>query len=98
MSSRDLARKVSHWTKSYGFVEEVRVGRSTDHYSVEFEARTTKTRASTMVTRLQLMSNALGPGAIASKELIGEPPANRAALSTWRITVSVSIQRRLEAA
>jgi FAD synthase len=67
-----------------------------DSYVVEFEARTTKTRASSMVTRVRLIANevVVGPDFTVGKELLSEPPADRSALATWRVFVKIAIRKK----
>lgn len=93
MTSNELARRISHWTKLYNFCEPVKVRRADDSYSVEFEARTTKTRASSMVTRVELIAKGIASDVEfeAGKELLSEPPSDRASLATWRIYVRIPI-------
>ena len=56
MNTIELVRRISYWTKEYQFCGKVTSSRTDDHYMVEFEARTTKTRASSMVTRIKLIA------------------------------------------
>lgn len=96
MTSRDLARSIQHWVTTYNFCGEVEVARDTDKHIVSFNARTTKTRASTMVTRVRLIVADLAkvPGIVVGKELISEAPENRSALASWRIFVNVPIGKQ----
>ncbi len=104
MSSEDLARKIAHWTKLYQFCGAVSTRRTESHYVVEFLARTTKTRASSMVTRVKLIVDEVAgvktprTEFIVGKELLSPPPSDRASLATWRVYVSIAIKKRLEAA
>ena len=96
MSSGELARRISHWTREYNFCGNVVTKRTDQHYVVEFVARTTKTRASSMVTRVSLIANEVivGPDFVVGKELIGAPPLDRASLASWRIFVNIMIRKK----
>jgi FAD synthase len=96
MSSKELADKIGHWTQTYNFCGEVSSSRTDTHHVIQFEARTTKTRASSMVTRVKLMANEVivGYDFSVSKELLSDPPRDRAALATWRISVKIAIKNK----
>ena len=99
MNTNELARRIGHWTREYQFCGEVSVSRIQDHYVVEFEARTTKTRASSMVTRIKLIAADLAEGSdvVVDKDLVSESPATRDALASWKIYAAIPIKRRLRA-
>lgn len=95
MNSNEVAKEVSHWARMYQFSGEVKHEKSPESHKIHFEARTTSTRASTMVTRLRLIVHDINdsPDILVGKELISARPENRAALASWRIYVSVPIRR-----
>lgn len=97
MSASKLSREVSRWIKDYGFCERVEVGRTDDHHVIEFEVRTTSTRASSMVTRIKLIVAELSSRSdvTVDKELMSRPPETRDALATWSIYVAIPVKRRL---
>ena len=99
MNTIELVRRISYWTKEYQFCGKVTSSRTDDHYVVEFEARTTKTRASSMVTRIKLIAAELAEGSdvVVDKDLVSEPPATRDALASWKIYAAIPIKRRLRA-
>jgi len=100
MSSGELAKRVGHWLREYDFCSPVVSGRVDDEYVVSFEARTTKTRASSIVTRVGLIAEEVAEGRdyVNGKELVGDPPEDRSGLATWRIYVKIPIRRRKEVA
>lgn len=101
MNASKLASEITKCVEDYCFVPHVVKRKLGDHYSVEFTAITTKTRASSMVTRLSLLALGLtGETRFFSveKELLTEPPKTRDALATWRITVRIPIKIRSKAA
>lgn len=101
MSSEELAKKIGYWTKAHKFCGKVQTRRVPDYYIISFVARTTKTRASSMVTRVKLIAEeVLGDVHCAiGKELISDPPEDRASLASWRIFVYIPVRKkRLEAA
>jgi len=96
VSSSDLARRIAYWTKQHNFCGEVLTRRRLDQYTIEFVARTTKTRASSMVTRVKLIANEVLGGAqhTVDKQLLSDPPEDRASLSTWRIFIAIPIKKK----
>jgi hypothetical protein len=100
MSSGELAKRISHWLREYDFCSPVVSGRAGNDHVVAFTARTTKTRASSIVTRICLIAEEIASGREfeAGKELVGDPPEDRAGLASWRIYVRVPVRRRSEAA
>lgn len=100
MSSEELAKRVNHWIRTYHFCGEVTSGRTDGYHYIQFEARTTSTRASSMVTRLKLMVSELvvGPEFEVSKRLIGQAPIERSSLATWQVYVRIFIRKRKQAA
>lgn len=96
MYANDLARTIAHWTREHQFCGEVSVHRRDDSYVVAFEARTTKTRASSMVTRLKLIVDELVHGMPVSvgKDLVSVAPRSRDDLASWKIFVIVPVRRR----
>jgi len=100
MNASKLASEITKCVEDYGFVPHTTKRREMDSYLVEFTVITTKTRASSIVTRLSLLSSELAgesPFSV-NKELITDPPATRDDLATWRITVHVPIKVRSKAA
>jgi hypothetical protein len=99
MNTVELVRRISYWTKEYQFCGKVSLKRVSDHYVVAFEARTTRTRASSMVTRIKLIAAELAEGSdiVVDKDLVSEPPATRDALASWKIYAAIPIKRRLRA-
>lgn len=97
MTANELAKKISHWLGGYGFCGEVVTENVPNSYVVQFEARTTKSRASSMVTRVGLIaSEVLGSCRFeVGKSRMGEPPLSREALSTWKIFVEVKKKGKL---
>lgn len=94
MTANEVARAVKRWTESYHFCGDVEMHREFAKYVVEFTARTTKTRASSMVTRVGLIvAEVIKEQEFeVGKELMSDPPKDRAALSTWRIYVNVPVK------
>ena len=100
MNASKLASEITKCVEDYGFVPHVHKRRADDSYSVEFTTITTKTRASSIVTRLLLLSSELAGESPFSvdKGLMTDPPVTRDDLATWRITVHVPIKMRSKAA
>jgi hypothetical protein len=101
MNASKLASEITKCVENYGFVPYVYKKKVGDSYSVEFTTITTKTRASSIVTRLSLLSQELAGESrrfSVTKELMTDPPATRDDLATWRITVRVPIKIRSKAA
>ena len=100
MNANELSREISRWIREYQFCGKVRSRRTEYQRIVEFEARTTKTRASSMVTRIGLIAMevaATSRGKIfVGKELVSEPPATRDSLASWRIYATIPIGRRVD--
>jgi len=96
MYANDLARAIAHWARAYQFCGEVNLSREDDLYIVAFEARTTKTRASSMVTRLKLIVGEVAQGAatVVDKELVSNPPKSRDAIASWKIFVNIPIRKK----
>lgn len=96
MSSQELAKKISYWIRTYSFCGEVVTVKLDNNYFIQFEARTTKTRASSMVTRIKLISAEviLDVEFQVGKELLSEVPSDRSALATWKIFVRIPIHVR----
>ena len=99
MNASELSREISRWIREYQFCGKVRSRRTEYQRIVEFEARTTKTRASSMVTRIKLIAAELAEGSdvVVDKDLVSEPPATRDALASWKIYAAIPIKRRLRA-
>lgn len=91
MNTATLARRIAHWTRTYPFPVKVISEKTEKGFTVYFEYRTTKTRASSMVTRVQLIANEVLMGIEFSveKQLVSEPPPTRESLATWKIEVSI---------
>lgn len=98
MNSQKLFTDVKKWIKAYQFCGIVRSHRLGDYNYVEFEAVTTKTRASTMVTRVGLIAQDIVAGSgrrvIVGKELMSAPPSTRADLATWKIYAKVLVGKQ----
>ncbi len=93
MTTQSLASRIKHWTKTYSFCNTVEVKNRPDQVRIEFEARTTKTRASSIVTRIRLITReVIGETAEYSvdKELCSEAPNDRASLATWKVFVAIT--------
>lgn len=97
-------RGVKHWLEKYDYCSNIESGTSlnngvTGKY-VKFLARTTRTRASSIVTRIQhIVEDAVEDrGYSVSKQLEGEEPATRADLASWTITVFLPLRSTREAA
>ena len=92
--AQELARKISRSLGDLGFQGDVTTRRDGDSLMLEFEARTTKTRASSVVTRLELMVTEATCGGkfLVGKRLISENPKERSSLATWTIFVSLPIK------
>ncbi len=94
-----VVREVKRWVLEYDYCQNFRAGVSVDGGRfIEFVARTTKTRASSMVTRIGLIVSDVAGGRkfIVMKRLVGDAPATRDALATWCIAVQFKASRRLE--
>lgn len=100
MNANELANEVVKWVEHYGFVPYVSKRRIEGFYLVELTTITTKTRASSMVTRLSLLSSELAQGSRFSivKELLTESPTTRDSLATWKIIVSIPVRVKSKAA
>ena len=100
MNANKVASEVARWVEHYGFVPYVSKKRVGDSYLVELTTITTTTRASSMVTRLRLLSLEIAGESQFSvgKELVTEAPTTRDSLATWKITVSISIKVRSKVA
>ena len=98
MTSRSLARKIADWIPRSGLATRGSVGvsRFAGTHVVLFEVRTTKTRASSIVTRLGLAiaSMANGHEFSVDKEVDGDLPRYREDLATWKIEARVRPQQR----
>jgi hypothetical protein len=97
MTSLQLARDIARWIKPYPFCGHVSVAWQLESYSISFEARTTKTRASSIVTRIRLIAANLADESRCrvEKQLWSEAPRKREDLATWMICATVSAKRRL---
>lgn len=89
-----LVREVERWIVEQGLGGKVQRISTADAELVLFEARTTKTRASSMVTRLELMvGNIVGCRNFrVGRDLVSDPPKDRSDLATW--TVYVVVERK----
>lgn len=96
MSAIILAKKMAAWIVRHRFCSEARVGRIGDDYLVEFVSRTTKTRASSMVTRIGLIAAEVAAGApiFVGKKLLSGPPRDRDDVVGWIVYVRVPIRKR----
>jgi hypothetical protein len=96
MSSRDLALKLARWTREMGVHGPVAVRRDQEAWLVEFESTTTKSRASSLKTRIHLLASRIC-GDLETQsgvELLGERPRLRSDLSKWRIFVNIPMRRK----
>ncbi len=94
-----VVREVKRWVGRFDYVGSFRAGASADGGRfIEFVARTTKTRASSMVTRIRLIvaDAAKDRQFTVLKRLDGDPPATRDDLATWHIVVQFKSTRRIE--
>lgn len=100
MNAYELASEVTKWVERYGFVPYVSKRRAENNYLVELTVITTMTRASSMVTRLLLLSSEIAGESRFSvrKELVTEAPTTRDSLATWKITVAIPIKVRSKVA
>ncbi len=95
MSASELAKKIKYWAE-FKFCDKVLLYKTSDCYLVEFETRTTMSRASSMVTRIRLIAQDASSSTkvYAGKKLVSEPPAAREDLASWIIFVVVPIRGR----
>ncbi len=94
-----VIREVRRWVSRFDYVENLRVGAYADGGRfVEFVARTTKTRASSIVTRVGLIVADVAKDRkfTVLKRLDGDSPATRDDLATWHIVVQFKSTRRVE--
>lgn len=94
-----VVREVRGWIERFDYIGNFNVGNEVggDRY-VEFTARTTKTRASSIVTRVRLIVQDVvsdRPFQVL-KRLEGSSPATRDDLATWHIVVRFSSLRGLD--
>ena len=96
MTALSLSQEVLRWVKELRIAGKVFVARVDDKYVIDFFTTTTKTRASSMVTKLELLVAGMADGTPFSigKELLSLPPANRADLASWRVFVAVAIKKQ----
>src|SRR5665213_3388330 len=94
MRIEEAVREVKRWVEKYDYCSNVEVGAAKNLKFVKFSARTTTTRASSMVTRIKhIVQDAVdGRGFGVSKELVGLPPETRADLASWAITVVLPLR------
>lgn len=88
MRISEVVSEVKRWTSKYDYVGEFTV-HSEGGKLLSFPARTTKTRASSMVFRIGLIVDEIAGSREFSvaKILEGPAPQNRAELANWRIEV-----------
>jgi hypothetical protein len=89
MTHRKLLSEVASCIRGYGFSPTVAVDREIG--LIEVSLHTTKTRASTIQSRLGLIVAELADGHEFSttKECVGELPKRREALAQWTISVAL---------
>ena len=94
MTAEDFANATRLWVLRSGLAPEVLLRRESGEYVVSFVVRTTKTRASHIVTRLRLMLDSLGGSRhfYVSKLLASSPPKLREELATWEICASIPVK------
>lgn len=108
MDARSIASEVKLWLERYQFQlngGKVRMVRVSGAYQVDFTTRTTMTRASSMVTRIQLIVDdvlrdagdgglALYPDVEVNKNLLSAPPQARDDLADWHIWVNIPVKKK----
>lgn len=96
MTSLRFAKIVARLIETRSFTNSVAVDRVADEYLVWFEVVTTKTRASSIVTRICLIIQEVDSGChvrLVHKRLVGDNPKDRSSLTTWMICVVVKIRK-----
>lgn len=95
MRASESSRKILHWIKQYDFSKHVFLKRTQHYMIIEFDVRTTKTRASTIVTRLKLLVWEISEKSdiCVSKELTSAPPKSRGELASWRIFTTIPVRK-----
>ena len=99
MTSSKLHQKIKYWLQAHDYPYEVKSHRRGRSWVSEFFATTTRTRASSMVTRIRLIAaEILGAAEFSvGKELVARPGKKREDLSEWRIFVEVAPRSRRSA-
>lgn len=104
MRIEEAVRGVKHWVEKYDYCSNLQSGVSlrdgkTGKY-VKFSMRTTRTRASSIVTRIQhIVRDAVPDRNFAViKQLEGEEPDSRSSLASWTILVFLPLRVAREAA
>jgi len=89
MRIEQAVKGVKHWIEKYDYCSNLESGTSADGHYVRFLARTTKTRASSIVTRIaHIVQDAVEDRKFdVFKQLDGPPPEARADLASWTIIV-----------
>ena len=91
----DAVRAVKRWIEKYDYCHDLIVDRESGRL-LYFSAKTTTTRASSMVSRIStIVEEVLGEGNFeVFKVLVGDPPADRGDLANWEIAVHLPGSRR----
>ena len=100
MSAAELATKVAYWVSAYPFCSSVTVHDVPGYCRILFTTFTTKSRASSIVTRLGLIVAELAGDRkyVIGKEPVSDQPLKMArdAIREWRIFVDVPKRTRKE--
>lgn len=94
MRIEEAVREVKHWVEKYDYCSNLVVGATPKFKFVKFSARTTRTRASSIVTRINhiIRDVVVDRGFEVRKELIGESPSTRADLASWAIVILLPVR------
>jgi archaellin len=87
--ANELTRRIAKWLGESHLSDDVQIGKTEDRRYVYFDVVTTRTRASSIVTRVKLIVEEIA-GKVdvdVSKTCIGCVPENRSSLTTWRVMV-----------
>ena len=96
MRFRDLVKEIEHWIEEQKFGESVWVREAAECTILGFDIRTTKTRASSIVTRLDLMIKDISREHEfrVGHQLVSEGPKDRDDLATWTVFTVVGKARK----
>ena len=96
MTAKQITAKVVHLIETYAFTKKTEVTRTSGCYVVSFSTTTTSTRASSMITRLNLIMHAVSTPTkkvIVKKSLAQECwPIDRSALALWNIEILIPVK------
>jgi hypothetical protein len=98
MRLEKVVREVRRWSSKFDPESNIQTRKSADgEVVVSFVVRTTKSRASSIKTRLDLTLREVIPEEkfCSHPTLVGPPPEDRGSLSFWQINVRVFPSRRL---